>query len=74
MILIHKDISHRPITDLENNSESVWIKVFANKTSHFFASWYRPPGSDLENLESQLKGPQIEKALTCIKIYLYKQK
>ena len=38
MLLIHKDISHMPITELENDSESVWVKVFANKTSHFVAS------------------------------------
>ena len=37
-----------PITELENDSESVWVKVFANKTSHFVASWYRPPGSTSE--------------------------
>ena len=55
MLLIHKDISHMPITELENDSESVWVKVFANKTSHFVASWYRPPGGDLEMLDSQLK-------------------
>ena len=39
MLLSHKDISHMPVTELENYSESVWIKVFANKTSHFVASW-----------------------------------
>ena len=54
MLLIHKDISHMPITELENNSESVWVKVFANKTSHLVARWYRPPGGDLTKLESQL--------------------
>ena len=43
-----------PITELENDSESVWVKVFANKTSHFVASWYRPPGGDSEKLKSQL--------------------
>ena len=26
MLLIHKDISHMPITELENYSESVWFK------------------------------------------------
>ena len=26
MLLIHKDISHMPITELENGSESVWVK------------------------------------------------
>ena len=51
MLLIHKDIPHMPITELENKSESVWMKVFANKTAHFVASWYRPPHSD-KNLAS----------------------
>ena len=54
MLLIHKDISQIPITELENDSQSVWVKVFAKKTSHFVASWYRSPGGDLEKLESQL--------------------
>ena len=37
--------------------------MFANKTSHFVASWYRPPGGDLEKLYSQLKSlkKQLEK-------------
>ena len=43
-----------PITELENDSESVWVKVFANKNSHFVASWYSPPVGDLATLESQL--------------------
>ena len=63
MLLIHKDISHMPITELENDWESVWVKVFANKTSHFVASWYHPPGGDLDKLESQLTSfkNQLEK-------------
>ena len=48
MLLVHKDISHMPITEQENDSESVWVKVFANKISHFVASCYRPPGSASE--------------------------
>ena len=32
-------ISHMPIKELENDSESIWEKVFANETSHFVASW-----------------------------------
>ena len=37
MLLVHKDISHMPVTELENDSESIfWGEVFANKTSHFF--------------------------------------
>ena len=52
-----------PITELENDSESVWVKGLANKTSHFVASWYRPPAGDLAALESQLKSfkSQLEK-------------
>ena len=44
MLLYRKNISHMPITELENHPESVRVKVFANKTYHFVASWYRPPG------------------------------
>ena len=51
MLLVHKDISHMPITELENDSESIWVKVFANKTCHFVASWYRPPGSTSEEFQ-----------------------
>ena len=54
MLLINNDISHMPITELENDSESTWVKVFANKTSHFVACWYRPPGGNLEISKSQL--------------------
>ena len=49
--LVHKDISHMPITEQENNSESVWVKVFANKTSHYVASWYRQPGGTSEDFQ-----------------------
>ena len=37
--------------------------MFANKTSLFVASWYRPPGGDLEKLDLQLKSleSQLEK-------------
>ena len=49
---------HMPITELENDSESIWVKVFANKTSHFVASWYRPPGSTSE--EFQLFREQLD--------------
>ena len=58
MLLVHKDISHMPITELKNDSESIWVKVFANKTSHFVASWYRPPGSTSE--EFQLFREQLD--------------
>ena len=58
MLLVHKDISHMPITELEKDSESIWVKVFANKTSHFVASWYRPPGSTSE--EFQLFREQLD--------------
>ena len=51
-------IPHMPITELENDSESIWVKVFANKTSHFVASWYQPPGSTSE--EFQLFREQLD--------------
>ena len=33
-----------PFSEFENDSESVLTKIFANKTSHYVASWYRHPG------------------------------
>ena len=40
------------------DSESIWVKVFPNKTSHFVASWYRPPSSTCE--EFQLFREQLD--------------
>ena len=37
--------------ELENDSESVWVKVFTNKTSHFVATWYRQPGGTVEDFQ-----------------------
>ena len=51
MLLFHRDISHMHIMELENNSEPVWVKVFANKTSHYMASWYRQPGGTSEDFQ-----------------------
>ena len=51
MLLIHKDIPHMPLSELENDSESIWVKVFANKTSHYVARWYRPPGGSSEDFQ-----------------------
>ena len=36
MLLMHKDIPHMPLSELENDSESVWVKIFANK---FLIMW-----------------------------------
>ena len=52
-----------PITELGNDSESFWVKVFENKTSHFVASWYQPPGRNLVELTSEIEmlRSQLEK-------------
>ena len=51
MLLIHKDIPHMPLSERENDSESVWVKIFANKTSHYVASWYCQPGGSSEDFQ-----------------------
>ena len=62
MLLVHKDISYMPITESENNTESVWVKVFANKTSHYVGTWYRQPEDfqlfrdQLDHIRNQHKG------------------
>ena len=58
MLLIHKEIPQRPLTELKNDSESVWAKVFANKSSHYIASWYREPSGSCEDF--QLLRNQLE--------------
>ena len=62
MFLIHKDIPHMPLFELENDSESVWAKIFANKTSHYVASWYRQPGGSGQ--EFQLFRDQLDHTRT----------
>ena len=49
--LSSRDSAIVTFTELENDSESIWVKVFENKTSHFVASWYRPPGSTSEEFK-----------------------
>ena len=51
MLLIHKELPHMPLSELEKDSESVWVKVFANKTSHYVASWYRLPSGSSEEFQ-----------------------
>ena len=66
MLLVHKDIQNMPITELEKTLESVWIKVFANKTSQYVASWYRQPGGtsedfQLDHIRNQHKGKKLQR-------------
>ena len=51
MLLIHKDISHMALSEQENDSESVCVKAFANKTFHYMASWYLQPGGSSEDFQ-----------------------
>ena len=62
MLLIHKDIPPMPITELENGSESVWVKVLANKPSHFVANLYRLPDSKVDEMGLFIN--QLEKVKT----------
>ena len=34
MLLVHKDIPHMPLTELDNDSESVWVKLFVNQNQN----------------------------------------
>ena len=47
-----------PLSELENDSELVWAKIFANKTLHHVASLYRQPGGSCE--EFQLFQDQLD--------------
>ena len=50
-LFIHRDISQMPVMELKNDSESSWVKVFMNKTSHFVKNWYRQPGGTVEDFQ-----------------------
>ena len=58
MLLIHKEILHMPLIELDNDSESVWAKVFANKTSHYIASWYQEPSGSCEDFQLLRNQPE----------------
>ena len=51
MLLVNYKFPHMPLKEMENYSESGWVKVVANKTSHFIASWYREPSSSCEDFK-----------------------
>ena len=51
MLLINKELPHMSLKELENDSESVWVKIFANGTSHYIASWYREPSGSCEDFQ-----------------------
>ena len=40
-----------PLRNWKTTQESDWVKVFANKTSHYVASWYRQPGGTDEDFQ-----------------------
>ena len=50
MLLVHKDIQHMSITEVENYSESVWVKIVANN-SQYVARWYRQPNDTSEDFQ-----------------------
>ena len=51
-LLIHKEIPYMPL-ELENDSESVWAKVFANKTSPYIAKKVREKSRGCHNNKPQ---------------------
>ena len=55
MLLIHKDISHMPITELENDSESVWVKVFTNEKKAISNAYLIPLRTVTVNKENDIR-------------------
>lgn len=46
ILLVNKSLNATPVVSLQNQSESVWVKILLDGESHYFASWYRPPSSN----------------------------
>ncbi|MEL7079481.1 MAG: reverse transcriptase domain-containing protein, partial [Cyanobacteria bacterium J06582_2] len=58
MLLVKKSIQQLSLNELENESESIWVKVKIDGNYHYIASWYRSPqesAQNIENLRSQLE-------------------
>ena len=51
MLLIDKELPHMQLKELRNASKLVWIKIFANRTSHCIASWHREPSGSCEDFQ-----------------------
>ena len=43
MLFVHKDIPHMPLVRIGKRLGIGLGKIFANKSSHYVASWYRQP-------------------------------
>ena len=57
-----------PLTELDSDQESVWLKRLANKTTHFVARWYQlPVGGHLKVSEN---GNDLLNSLKGLTIYL----
>ena len=59
MTIVRKDIIHTPLNELENDSESVWIKIKIGESFHYVGNWYRAPNKKADDIEL-LRG-QLEK-------------
>ena len=50
MLLTKRHLKSAPVTKLDNDSESCWCTVTLHGKTHFFGSWYRPPGEPSERI------------------------
>ena len=57
VVVLVKHLDASPVSILQNESKSVWVKLVLNGEVHYFASWYRPPSCSKDHillLKSQL--------------------
>ena len=50
MTLVRKDIVHTPLMELENDSESIWVKIKIGESFHFVENWYRAPNKKADDI------------------------
>ena len=58
MLLIKNNIQQVSLAELDNTSESIWVKIKLDGCFHYIGNWYRSPqgkAQDIENLRSQLE-------------------
>ncbi|MEL7309421.1 MAG: endonuclease/exonuclease/phosphatase family protein, partial [Pseudomonadota bacterium] len=51
MLLVKKTLEQVALNELNNDSESIWVKVKIDGSYHYIGNWYRAPQEKVQNIE-----------------------
>ena len=52
MLLVKKTLEQVALNELDNDSESIWVKVKIDGSYHYIGNWYRAPHEKVQNIEN----------------------